>query len=180
MNRRSFVCLCCGAAALSPVFGTTLFAGSARAQSKLVSAADHAFIMKVSQGGMYEVEASKLAVDKARQQDVIDTSVFEVHDHQLVGAKLTSIATALDISFPTTLNAMFQQRLDRLNSTPAGAAFDAAYIKEMEAIHAVDVLAFADEAKSGQNPDLRAFAAETVRIVRRHIGSLHAVPLPTA
>ena len=45
----------------------------------------------------------------------------------------------------------------------------------MEAIHAKDGAAFAKEAKSGTNPNLRAFATETHRIVERHIGELKAV-----
>ncbi len=174
LQRRSMLCFCgCAAMAL----GTTLLPEEALAADQTVSAADRSFIMKVSQGGMYEVEASKVANGKARAQDVIDVSVTEVHDHQLVGAKLLSVASSLGISFPTTLNPMFQARLDRLKSL-SGAAFDQAYIKQMDAIHAVDVLAFADEARSGQNGALRGFAAETVLIVRRHIGALHAVPLP--
>jgi hypothetical protein len=34
-------------------------------------------------------------------------------------------------------------------------------------------------APHGTNPALKAFAAETVLIVKRHIGALHAIPLPT-
>ena len=178
MQRRSMLCFCRNAALALPVLAIGLTAEEASADDKSVSDADHAFIMKVSQGGMYEVEASKVANAKAREQDVIDVSVAEVHDHQLVGAKLSSIASSLGITFPTTLNASFQQRLDRLNGL-SGKAFDDAYIQEMDKIHAIDVMAFAKEARSGQNPALRTFAAETVLIVRRHIGALHAVPMPT-
>ena len=176
LHRRSLLCSCGRATLALPALAAGLRANEGRAASTY-SAADHAFIMKVSQGGMYEVEASKVANDKARAQDVIDVSLYEVHDHQLVGAKLTSIANTLGITFPTTLNPMFQARLDKLK-TLSGQAFDDAYIREMDAIHAIDVQAFAHEAQSGQNGPLRAFAAETVIIVRRHIGALHATSLP--
>ena len=178
MQRRSMLCLCGNAALALPAIATGLRAERVFADDATVSAADRAFVMKVSQGGMFEVEASKVANGKARAQDVIDVSVTEVHDHQLVGAKLTSIAQSIGISFPTALNADFQKRLDRLSSL-SGVAFDDAYIEEMDAIHAIDVKAFATEAEHGRNSALRAFAHETVLIVRRHIGALHAVPLPT-
>lgn len=178
MHRRSMLCFCGCAALALPTLGTILAPTDSRAADTSFSTADHSFIMKVSQGGMYEVEASKLVADRGHAQDVLDVGLYEVHDHQLVGANLTSVASGLGISFPTTLNPMFQARLDRLKSL-SGRDFDDAYIKEMEAIHAVDVQAFATEAKSGQNTALRAFAAETVIIVRRHIGALHATPLPT-
>ena len=45
----------------------------------------------------------------------------------------------------------------------------------MEEIHAKDGAAFAKEAASGSNPKLKAFAAETHRIVVRHIGELKAL-----
>jgi putative membrane protein len=143
-----------------------------------ISDADRTFVAKVSQGGMFEVEASKVAESKAVERDVVDVSFTEVHDHELVGAKLKSIAGSLGLPFPSALNAAFTKRLDRLQAL-SGKAFDDAYITEMDAIHAVDVFAFAKEAESGTNPSLKAFAAETVLIVRRHIGALHAVPLPT-
>ena len=173
MQRRNVLCMCIGAAMAAPSFS----AFAAFADDTMVSEADKMFVAKVSQGGMFEVEASKVANDKATQQDVIDTSVTEVHDHQLVGNKLKSIAGTLGLPFPTELNAEFKGRLEKLKSL-SGKAFDDAYIKEMDAIHAVDVLAFAEEARSGKNSALKGFAAEAVLIVRRHIGSLHAVPLP--
>ena len=144
-----------------------------------LSAADRSFIAKVSQGGMFEVEAGKVASQKAARQDITDIGFTEVHDHELVGAKLRSIAGASGVQLGTALNAAFQKRLDRLNSL-SGKDFDNAFIQEMDAIHAADGAAFAAEAKSGHNPALRAFAAETVLIVDRHLGALHALPLEKA
>jgi hypothetical protein len=45
----------------------------------------------------------------------------------------------------------------------------------MEAIHAKDGAAFAHEASAGSNTELKSFAAETHRIVVRHIGELRAL-----
>ena len=137
-----------------------------------LSSSDLAFVQKVSQGGMFEVAASKVAVEKAHAQDVKDQANTEVHDHELVGQKLRSIASANGVDLPTQLNADFQKRVDRLSGF-SGASFDEAYLQEMGKIHALDGAAFAQEAKTGQNSDLRAFGAETVRIVERHIGALH-------
>lgn len=176
MNRRSLVCLCGRAALALPVLTAGLMPLSSVAADNGVSDVDRAFVAKVSQGGMYEVEASKVAAEKAARQDIVDIGFTEVHDHQLVGAKLRSIAASAGIDVESMLNAGFQQRVDRLRSL-SGKAFDNAYIKEMELIHAADGEAFAEEAVSGRHPALRAFAAETVLIVKRHLGSLHALPL---
>ena len=139
-----------------------------------VSAADRSFIAIVSQGGMFEVHAGQLGAEQASRQDIRDQGATEAHDHQLVGDKLKSIAAAADIEIGDTLNAQFQRKLDALKAL-SGEAFDAAYLRDMEDIHAKDGAAFLKESSAGSNPQLKAFAAETHRIVERHIGELKAV-----
>jgi putative membrane protein len=166
MNIRNLV-LCLGF-----VFTFTLSPGLARAANSF-SDQDKTFFAKVSQGGMYEVELGKLAQDKAVTQDVKDSGNTEMHDHMLVGDKLKSIVEANGMQFPSSLNAEFQARLDKMSALPAGQ-FDAAYIDDMKKIHLADGAAFKKEASEGSNPDLKAFAAETYRIVQRHLGELGA------
>jgi putative membrane protein len=137
------------------------------------SEADKSFVGKVSQGGMYEVELGTLAETKAATQDLKDQATTEVHDHLLVGKKLKAIMEANGIVFPAKLNAEFQTRLEKMNALPADQ-FDAAYIEDMKKIHDADGAAFAKEATGGTNSDLKAFAAETHRIVLRHLGELDA------
>ncbi len=138
-----------------------------------LSDVDKAFFAKVSQGGMYEVELGTLAETKGSTQDIRDSGSTEAHDHTLVGAKLKSIIEANGLEFPTALNAEFQARLEKLKALPSDK-FDAAYLKDMKLIHNADGAAFAKEANNGTNPDLKAFAAETHRIVQRHLGELGA------
>jgi putative membrane protein len=138
------------------------------------SAADQSFVAMVSQGGMFEVKAGQLAADQGHTQDIKDQGSTEAHDHQLVGDKLKSIASAAGIQIAGALNPQFQKELDDLRAL-SGSAFDAAYLNDMDDIHKKDGAAFATEAKSGTNPALRAFAAETHRIVLRHLGELHAI-----
>ena len=128
----------------------------------------------VSQGGMFEVKGGQLGAEQGYAQDIKDQGATETHDHQLVGDKLKSIASDAGVQFPDTLNAQFQKELDDLKAL-SGPAFDNAYLRDMETIHAKDGAAFATEAASGTNPKLKAFAAETHRIVERHIGELRAV-----
>jgi len=140
----------------------------------MVSQPDRAFVAMVSQGGMFEVMAGQVGAEQGSNQDIKDQGVTEAHDHQLVGAKLKSIAMTVGLPFPHQLSPMFQNKLAALKAL-SGPAFDAAYLQAMNEIHAKDGAAFAEEAKTGTNADLRAFAAETHRIVLRHIGELNAI-----
>ncbi len=137
------------------------------------SEADKAFVAKVSQGGMYEVELAKVGETKATTQDLKDQANTEAHDHLLVGDKLKSIMEANGMEFPKALNAEFQARLEKMSALPADK-FDAAYVEDMKKIHDADGAAFAKESTGGSNADLKAFAAETYRIVQRHLGELGA------
>src|ERR1700761_7938566 len=110
------------------------------------SDADKAFVAKVSQGGMYEVELGKVAETQGGTQDIKDSGNTETHDHQLVGDKLKSIMEANGMQFPTSLNAEFQARLDKISALQ-GSQFDAAYLADMKKIHDADGAAFAKEAK---------------------------------
>jgi putative membrane protein len=136
---------------------------------------DRAFVAKVSQGGMFEVAAGRLAMTKGSSQDIRDFGTAEVHDHTLVGAKLKAISAQVGVSIATVLNTEFSSKLQHL-SLLSGPMFDQAYLSEMAALHDADGAAFAKEASEGGTSAYRAFGAETHRIVQRHIGAIRAVP----
>ena len=134
---------------------------------------DTAFVAKVSQGGMYEVELGKVAEQQGLAQDIKDQGNTEAHDHELVGKALKEAAGSAGIDFPADLNPEFKARLAKISGY-AGEQFDKEYIADMRKIHAADGAAFLKEAKEGSNPALKAFAASTFNIVQRHIGELSA------
>jgi putative membrane protein len=136
---------------------------------------DQAFVDKVSQGGMFEVAAGRLAESRGSTQDIRDFGTAEVHDHTLVGEKLKKVSAEAKISFATQLNAEFSSKLQHMSKL-TGSVFDQAYLTEMATLHDADGAAFAKEASDGGTPAYRAFGAETQLIVQRHIGSIHAVP----
>ena len=137
------------------------------------SEADKAFVGKVSQGGMYEVEASKVAVQQALKPDVRDLAIAEVHDHEGVNRKLKKISAGKGVAVSDNLNSTFQQRLEKLKIA-SGNDFDAAYISDMQEIHDKDEKLFAQEAMDGSD-SFKSFAHETDLIVKRHIGALHGL-----
>jgi putative membrane protein len=126
----------------------------------------------VSQGGAYEVAASKIGMMRATMPDVKDLATAEVHDHEGVGANLKRISAATGIPIVAELNAEFTARLAKLKGASA-ADFDAAYIADMKQIHDKDEKLFAKEATDGSS-NFKTFAHETDLIVKRHIGALNA------
>ena len=155
------------------VIAATLLAPTTSRAFATASDADKTFVGKVSQGGAYEVEASRYAETKAVAPDVKDLAIAEVHDHSLVGGNLKRIAAATGVPVAPALNAEFKERLAKLKSASA-ADFDAAYIADMQSIHDKDEKLFAQEAMDGSD-SFKRFAHETDLIVKRHIGALHGL-----
>ena len=157
---------------IKPVAAALFLSATTLLAAPTATDTDKAFVAKVSQGGAYEVAASKVAEQRAHAQDVKDIATYEVHDHTLIGEKLKRIYTTAGLTFPVTLNQEFQRRLAKLKAASA-ADFDAAYIEDMKQIHDNDEKLFAQEANDGSG-EFKSFAAETDKIVKRHIGSLNA------
>ncbi|MBU9641913.1 DUF4142 domain-containing protein [Burkholderia gladioli] len=79
MHRRSLVSLCCSAAVA--LLTSSLAPLAAHAAGGATSDADRAFVAMVSQGGMFEVEAGKVAARQGARQDIVDLGSTEAHDH---------------------------------------------------------------------------------------------------
>ena len=155
-----------GSAMLAAGFlgGTTLLAASP---------ADQAFVAKVSQGGLYEVEAGKVAALHGTVPVVKNFGVLESHDHEGVNSRLKHIAAMTGVSIAPGLNAEFSARLAKLKAVPA-AQFDAFYVDDMKQIHNNDEGLFKQEAGEGSAP-YQDFAHQTAVLVNAHLGWLNTL-----
>jgi putative membrane protein len=61
-----------------------------------------------------------------------------------------------------------QEEADRLAKLQ-GASFDRAYIQHMLKDHEEDVQLFSTQAKQGKDPELKAFAADTLPTLEEHL-----------
>ena len=123
---------------------------------------------------MFEVDAGKVALKKGRSQEVKDFAANEIKDHDGVNDGLKTVATAKGIAVPEHRDAKFQKMYDSLTSK-SGEAFDQAYIQAMAKLHDGDEALFVKESETAQDPDLKAFAAKSARIVQGHIDRLHVI-----
>ena len=136
------------------------------------SDADKAFVAKVSQGGLYEVEAGKVAATRGHDANIRYLGTMDTHDHTGVNDYLHKIAAATGVTIAPGLNAEFTARLNKLKAIPADQ-FDVYYISDMKQIHDADGAAFGKEASEGTSA-YKAFAHQTQLIVKRHLGAYNA------
>jgi putative membrane protein len=138
------------------------------------SAGDKTFVMKAAQGGMTEVQLGLLAADKGTSQDVKDFGAKMVTDHGKANDELKSIASSKGITLPDKLDAKHQAMVDKMKGL-SGTAFDKAYVDAMVVAHKKDDSLFMKEASSGQDADIKAFAAKTDETVKMHLSMIQAI-----
>jgi putative membrane protein len=138
------------------------------AEPKTAMNTDHHFVMETAQGGMAEVELGQLAADKASNAKVKEFGQRMVTDHTKADEGLKSLAASKKITLPTALSAKQKATKDRLSKL-SGGAFDRAYITEMVRYHQMSAAAFQKEATTGQDAEIKAWAAKTAPTVDEHL-----------
>jgi putative membrane protein len=121
-----------------------------------VSSADKRFVESAAKGGMMEVAMGKVAASRAQSSEVKQFGSRMVTDHSKANNELKSIASKKGLSLP---------------GEPSAGDFksDATYMAMMVKDHEKDLAEFQQEAKNGNDPDLKRFADKTSKIVAEHL-----------
>jgi putative membrane protein len=138
------------------------------AQSDQVSKQAEQFVHEAAMAGIAEVKLGEMATERAQSADVKQFGQRMVTDHTKANDKLKAIAQDKNIEVPAEMNKKHQKIADKLAKLQ-GEEFDRAYIRAMVKDHEKAVELFSKEAQQGQDPDLKAFAAETLPTLQEHL-----------
>ena len=142
--------------------------GLAAAKDSQVGVADQVFAMMAAEGGLTEVQLAKLAADRAADPAVKQLAQRLVQDHTKGNQELLAIAEKQDISVPKKVDGTHEDVV-KLFSRLEGAQFDQAFLRYQVMHHEKDVTAFNLQAKEGQDPGLKAFAAQQLPVLQEHL-----------
>lgn len=142
-------------------------AGTASAESARSSAADTDFVRKASSGNFTEIALGKLAADQASSDDVKTYAARMVADHTQANEQLGKLAGSKGIQIATAPDVAQQQDIDRLKGLD-GAAFDRAYSDLMVRSHKLTSGLYELEATKGEDVEIRAFAHDSLPVLREH------------
>jgi putative membrane protein len=141
-------------------------------QPTVVSAmTDSDFIMKAHEGGVRELAAGKMGVEKANHADVKAFAQRMVTDHGKANEELMTLAKAKNVSLnkagttPTPAPPAAPTALNTL----AGTAFDRAYMDQMVKDHEATVLLFEAQARDGKDAEVKAWAAKKLPTLKAHL-----------
>ena len=128
------------------------------------------FVKKVAISDMFEVQSSKLALQK---QPDVDTKPFAqkmTKDHTKTTNELTRLVRSGKVraELPTALDGEHQGKLDQLKGL-SGKDFDRAYDQAQLEGHQKAVALFEQYAQGGDNPQLKTWAAKTLPHLKQHL-----------
>lgn len=128
---------------------------------------DTGFVNTVAMDGLAEVELGHLAMQKAKNPQVKQFAQRMVADHSKANAELKQLASNKNITLPAEPNAQQKADKDRLSKL-SGPEFDREYMSLMSTAHDKAVAAFEDEARGGNEADVKAWATKTLPTLKEH------------
>jgi putative membrane protein len=138
------------------------------------SSPDESFYKHAAEGGIFEVDAGKLAQEKGNSQQVKDFGAMMVKDHSAANEKLKALAAAKSIDLPTSASVSQMATKAKLDVL-SGNTFDESYIKSQVRAHRATIALFRKEIASGQDADAKAFAGATLPTLRAHMKAIDAI-----
>lgn len=130
------------------------------------------FMVKASEAGMYEVEASKLCEQKGTHKDVKSFAKMMVEQHEKAGSDLKKIADEKKVELPVALSPDMQSKLEDLRKTVPGVEFDHAYASMMQDAHEADRDLFKKAAEDVQDLAVKSFASDHLPMIEKHLEML--------
>jgi putative membrane protein len=132
------------------------------------------FVEKAAISDMFEIEASKIALERSKVQPVKDFAQMMIDMHGATSAELGPLATAAGVSPPTALDNDHVAKLDELKNAKV-EDFDDKYIDQQTAAHEGALNLMKDYANNGKDTAIQAFAAKTAPAVDDHLMKVKAL-----
>jgi putative membrane protein len=135
---------------------------------------DAKFVVTAANDGMAEVDAGKIAEEKAHSSGIKKFAAMMVADHSKAGDELAAIAKIKNIALPLAPDADAQKMADKL-AKDQRKDFDKDYVNMMVDGHEKAVKLFTDASQNLKDPDLKAFVIKTLPTLKMHLESIKAI-----
>jgi putative membrane protein len=132
------------------------------------------FAVKAANGGMMEVELGKIAQEKAMNPRVKEFGAMMVRDHGKANDELKAIAGNKNVTLPDSVGTDHRDHIMDI-SKKTGKDFDKAYIDMMVSDHKDDIDMFEKASGNLSDPELKAFATNTLPTLKAHQDSAKAI-----
>ena len=128
-----------------------------------------AFVAMAASSDMYEVESSRLALQRSQDPMVRMHAEMMIRDHTNTTTQLKAAAQSAGLGVPMQMLPMHAALLDQLNRS---SNFNATYRGQQLTSHQQALALHDNYARNGDVPQLRGVAAAAVPVVRGHLEHL--------
>lgn len=140
-----------------------------------LSTDDRVYAMRAAGGGMYEVEAGRLAAARATNPEVRTFGQMLVDHHSASNAELVSLLQARGLTPPPALPPAMTAKMARLAAL-SGAAFDQEFMRNAGvADHRAQIELFMRASRDATDPTLKAWFAKTLPSLQMHLQAAQGV-----
>ena len=143
---------------------TTAGAGTATtdtttSMASTISPADRLFLTRAADGNMAEVMTSQMALKKGENSEIKTVAQMLIQEHGTAQQDLTKLAGQKGVLLPPTLGPTHTV-LSMMLAKESGSKFDKDFIGAQVEDHENTIALFQQEVASGQDPDVKAYAAQ--------------------
>jgi len=126
------------------------------------------FLTAAIHGNAAEVKMGDLALQRGNSKEVRDFGKTLVKDHSVGLEKSSSLAQKLGMVASPELTAEATKDYEAM-ARLSGAEFDRQFAAHMVKDHKKDLAAYRDQAQDGNNPQVAAYAQETLPTLQKHL-----------
>lgn len=127
------------------------------------------FYEEAARGSMFEIQASQIAVTKAKNAEVKKFAQMMITDHQKASKELADLAQKKQILLPTELPNNGKNTIEDLREDAADEDFDEEYMEAMVDAHENDVNLFERQSKNSGDAEAQAWAEKMLPTLRAHL-----------
>ena len=147
-------------------------AGTSATGSRAAALTAAAFARTAAMSDLYEIEASRLAEQRSQNAQVKQFAQHMLRDHQKTTNELKGMLPQLQgvsaQQMPTGLDQQHQALVQQLQAAQ-GAEFDRVFARQQLQSHQTAVELFRAYAQSGDNAQLKQWAAQTLPSLEEHL-----------
>jgi len=126
------------------------------------------FLADAIRGNVAEVKLGQLAAERAQSQQVREYGEMLRKDHTQSLDKASRLASQIDVPAASELSARQQKQFEALQKL-SGDEFDTTFLSQMVRDHQETIAKFSTQAQTGSDPEVMAFAKETLPTLQAHL-----------
>lgn len=129
---------------------------------------DQQFVDFAAQTDMLEAHFGQMALNQASGRNIKDFAQILVTDHTNDYQQLNRLSEKAGVTVPKAIDAKGNKTIATFEKLK-GTAFDSRFIREMISGHEKAIDTYKKEISNGQNSDVKAYAAQAMPALERHL-----------